>query len=298
MSAISLVLVTLLAQLPPPANDVVAKAEARNLLSEGSVCYEAGAYADALAKFNAAYAAFPSPKLLFNIGQANRALGRPVEALQAFESFLRDADDASAKGMEDARLYVDELRRQLGRIVVHCDTTLADVSVDGKNVGKCPLADPIWAIPGTHQVTASKADYAPSLENVEVKDGATSVASLRLRVLTPPRANPPLRALGWSAAGLGVAGIGVGIATGLVAWSEKNDLSRRCPQNHCPPENHSALARYNNLKLASTIGFAAGGACLVTGVIVLLATPAGEKPAEPKVAFGIGPRFAQMRIRF
>ena len=88
------VLLAVLAQLSPPGTDPQSKAKAQDLLTEGSDLYEKGDYAGALEKFNAAYAAYPSPKLMFNIGQANRDLSRPVEALEAFEKFLAGAADA------------------------------------------------------------------------------------------------------------------------------------------------------------------------------------------------------------
>ena len=107
-----------------------------------------------------------------------------------------------------------------------------------------------------------------------------------------------LRTLGWVTAGLGVAGIGVGIATGLVARSQNQQLAKACPDNQCTPVNWSAVDGYNKNKLASTIGFAAGGACLVTGVILVLVAPSGEQPADSRVAFAVGVRSAQVRIRF
>jgi hypothetical protein len=107
-----------------------------------------------------------------------------------------------------------------------------------------------------------------------------------------------LRTVGWTIAGVGLAGLGVGIVTGLLALSQKSDLQKKCPGDQCGPENWGAVDSYNHLKLTSTIGLAAGGACLVTGVILVLASPSGEQPAGPKVAFGVGPRSAQVRIRF
>ena len=55
-----------------PAGDNQAKGRAQALLSEGTTAYGHGDYATALDKFTAAYKIFPSPKLWFNIGQANR----------------------------------------------------------------------------------------------------------------------------------------------------------------------------------------------------------------------------------
>jgi hypothetical protein len=98
--------------------------------------------------------------------------------------------------------------------------------------------------------------------------------------------------------GLGVAGLGVGIAFGLVARAQNEELAKGCPNNQCTPDYWPRANAYNNNKLASTIGFAAGGACLVTGLILVLASPSGEPAADSKVAFAVGPRSAQVRIRF
>ena len=88
MHATSLLLFALLAQASDPATSAQAKSRAQVLLTEGSALYEKGEFAEALEKFKEAYATFDSPKLLFNIGQANRDLGRPAEAVDAFEHFL------------------------------------------------------------------------------------------------------------------------------------------------------------------------------------------------------------------
>jgi tetratricopeptide (TPR) repeat protein len=100
-----------LAQSSDSAASAEAKAKAQSLLTEGSALYEKGDYADALDKFKQAFATYDSPKLLFNIGQANRDLGRPVEALEAFEQFLIGALDAAPETIEDAKKSVENCRK-------------------------------------------------------------------------------------------------------------------------------------------------------------------------------------------
>ena len=117
----ALILLTIIAQGSPPAADPQAKAQAQGLLTAGSALYEKGDYAGALEKFNAAYAAFPSPKLMFNIGQANRDLSRPVEALEALEKFLASDTNASPETTAEARNAVAELREKLGQIRIDCE---------------------------------------------------------------------------------------------------------------------------------------------------------------------------------
>lgn len=185
MCTTTLVLLSVLAQLSTTTADPQAKARAQGLLTAGSALYEKGDYAGALEKFNAAYDAYPSPKLLFNIGQADRDLSRPVEALDAFEKFLAAETDASPETTADAHKSVAELQGKLGQIRIACATTGAEVSVDGKSIGRTPLPELIWATPGHHQVTASHASAALALESVDVTAGSVLVVTLRLHPGAP-----------------------------------------------------------------------------------------------------------------
>ena len=190
MSVTSIILLTFLAHAAPLTPDPQAKAQAQELLGQGSKLYQQGDVTGALEKFEAAYVAFPSPKLMFNIGQANRDLGRPVEAIEAFQRFLAEATDASPEKMADAHRFVAELQVKLGRLRIDCDTPGAEVSVDGKTVGRTPLPGLIWATPGRHQVTASRTDAVPALETVDVQTGSTSTVTMRLIPLVAPPPAP------------------------------------------------------------------------------------------------------------
>ena len=194
MCAPYLVLLAILAQASPSAGDPQAKAQAQALLGQGTKLYQQGDVAGALEQFNAAYAAYASPKLMFNIGQANRDLRRPVEALEAFEKFLAGAADAPPEMIADARKSVAQLQEKLGRIQIDCETAGAEVSVDGRSVGLAPVPDPIWATPGRHQVAAKHASTAPALEDVDVTAGSVSTVTMRMPSLAAPLAAPAPRA--------------------------------------------------------------------------------------------------------
>ena len=190
MCATSLILLAILAQTSPLTADPQAKAQAQTLLGQGTKLYEQGDVTDALEKFQAAYAAYPSPKLMFNIGQCNRDLSRPVEAVEAFEKFLAGAADASPEMATDARKAVAQLQKKLGRIQIDCETAGAAVSVDGKSVGLAPLPELIWVTPGRHQVTAKHASAAHGIEEVDVTAGSVSTVTMRRRSLEVPVAAP------------------------------------------------------------------------------------------------------------
>jgi tetratricopeptide (TPR) repeat protein len=141
MNVVSLVFLLLLAQVGSQAADPEAKAKAQTLLKDGARSYRQGSFANALEKFNQAYAVFPSPKLLYNIGQANRELGRSVEAVEAFDKFLSLSTDASPELMSDARRSLNELTPTLGRLRIDYAITGAEIMVDSRKVGQTPLHD-------------------------------------------------------------------------------------------------------------------------------------------------------------
>ncbi|MGB8298124.1 MAG: PEGA domain-containing protein [Polyangia bacterium] len=194
MHATCLILLAILAQASPPTGDPQAKAQAQALLGQGTKLYQQGDVAGALEKFNAAYAAYSSPKLMFNIAQANRDLGRPVEAIEAFEKFLAGAADTSPETVADVRKSVAELQRKLGRIQIDCETAGAEVSVDGKSVGVAPLPDLVWATPGRHQVAAKHASAAPAIEDADVTAGSVTTVTMRLRPMAASMTSPAPKA--------------------------------------------------------------------------------------------------------
>lgn len=175
-----------------PTENAAAKAEAQALLSQGAELYEQGNYAAALERFTAAYEVFPSPKLWFNIGQANRDLGRPVEALEAFERFLSEAPAALPEAVAEARRSATDLAGKLGQLRVTCSTPGAEVAVDGRRVGTVPPARTVWTTPGRHQVTVRHSGFLPAIEDAEVTAGGTRSVTIELRALAPPPGDPAL----------------------------------------------------------------------------------------------------------
>lgn len=192
MNAVSFVLLALLAQAGPETASLDAKARAQSLLKESAQHYQQGELTDALEKLNQAYALFPSPKLLFNIGQASRELGRPVDAVDAFERFLAQATDASPDLRDEARRSVEELAPQIGRLLVDCIVPGVEISVDGRLVGRAPIADTIRVMPGSHQVTATGSNIMPDVRNVSVAAGTVETVVMRPRLLAEIAAAKPV----------------------------------------------------------------------------------------------------------
>ncbi len=188
-----LLVMMVLAQTAAPVATPEAKTKAQNLLKEGAKLYEKGALAAALEKFNEAYDAYQSPKLLFNIGQASRDLGRPAEAMNAFERFLAEATDAPADMTAEAKRSMVEIEPKLGKLRIQCATEDAEISLDGKPVGRAPITELIWAIPGPHQVTARHPKMAAAIEDVEVNASWVHTVVISMQPLARVVAEEPVR---------------------------------------------------------------------------------------------------------
>ena len=298
MHVAALLFLGFLAQSSDSTASAEAKAKAQSLLTEGSALYEKGDYADALDKFKQAFATYDSPKLLFNIGQANRDLGRPVEALEAFERFLIGALDAAPETIEDAKKSVEELQRKLGRLRVDCQTDNATISVDGKDVGLAPLPKLLWATTGRHQVTARHWNFSPAVEDVEVRAGTVQtvrivmqVPSARATVEQPsgPEGSPqrtdlasndakPAEASGWwlgrtwtwVAAGSAAIFTGGAAVAGLSMQSKFDSLNKACGnasanRTGCTDSDINAVTTRRN---AANVLWALAGASAVTAGIL------------------------------
>jgi len=174
---------------PAQAGADADKARASALTREGARAYQAGDYATALTRFQEAYAVFPSPRLLFNLGQSFGRAGRYVEATESFERFLASAGSAPASARGEAERSLDQMRDRVAHIEVAANVTAAEVSIDGQSRGLTPLARPVLVAPGPHQVTVQKAGAERFQRQVQVVGG--TIARVDVELHFPTLAPPP-----------------------------------------------------------------------------------------------------------
>jgi len=287
------VLVTLLAQAAPPsAANPQAKEKAQALLKEGSALYKQADFSAALEKFEAAYVLYPSPKLQFNIAQADRELGRIVGAVEAFETFLAQAPDAAPEIVAEARQSLAELKPRLGQLRIDV-VGGAQIQVDERAVGLTPLARIVWVLPGRHRVGFKHPSYIPASVDVVVAAGEIRTVAPRLlrigeavaspapapappppaTIETAPVAPPaPENAFAskpwyfWTAAAATVAFTGGAIAAGLSANGKYNDLENGCGMTTERCADSQINEVQSRATLANVLWILAGASALATGV--------------------------------
>jgi PEGA domain len=163
-----------------------ARTEARRLLRQGTASFKQGNYLAALEKFERAYATFPSARIQYNIGQTLRQLRRPVEATEAFETFLNEADRITAQERKETAAALKELDTQVGRLLLTTNVPEVEVTVDGRSRGKTPLASHIVVAPGAHEIILGRMGYKSLRDSVTVAAGEQRRATFNLIENPPP----------------------------------------------------------------------------------------------------------------
>lgn len=139
------------------ANDSARKAEARARLDAGNQLLREQRYEGALAEYEAAYSAYPSPKIRLNIAEAHFQLGNWARAYRNYGAFL-DETDSSSELHAAAQTRRTELEAKIGFLELESPVEGALVRVDGEPEGETPLA-PIPVNPGRHTVVVEKDGY-------------------------------------------------------------------------------------------------------------------------------------------
>lgn len=80
---------TVLQQAPPPKSAETTQ-RVESLYIEGAALYRANKYRSAIAKFEEAYAIYPEPNLLYNMGRAHEALGELDNAINRYQECIKN----------------------------------------------------------------------------------------------------------------------------------------------------------------------------------------------------------------
>lgn len=111
-------------------NDPKARPLAAALMTEGVRQLQALHHEQALANFLEAYAKFPSPKILLNIGSTLRDMGRLADAANTYQRYLADPATGPERIEEVKQLLVD-LDQQLTLLTIRVTPRGSEVSIDG-----------------------------------------------------------------------------------------------------------------------------------------------------------------------
>ncbi len=154
------------------AEEGTGQSEAATRFEKGLELYEDGALDAALAEFERAYELTLDARVLYNIGHVQSQRHRYVEAIEAFERYLKGtAVNETRRAQVEAEL--EKLRGRVGRLSLESNVTGAQVYVNGVSVGAFPLAGAIPVNPGICEVRVEKPGYQTARETLTIAGGDT-----------------------------------------------------------------------------------------------------------------------------
>lgn len=166
---------------------------AQGLMVEGVKQLQAKAYDQALANFLEAYNAFPSPKILLNIGSTLRDMGRLADAANTYQRYLTDPATGSERVTEVKELLL-KLDAQLTILTIRVAPRLSTISIDAGSF--IPIGSTLITRvrPGLHLIRIRNSDkWGEVTVNGFEGENKEVLASIQLEVPIepPPTAKPP-----------------------------------------------------------------------------------------------------------
>lgn len=293
-------------------------AAAAALFQEGRDAVKRGDYAVACPKLADSYRLDPAPGTLLNLADCNEHLGKIASAWQLFQQAVEHLSPTDAR-LPVAKQRITALAAQLPRLAV----TLAADAPPGTKVmrdavelsgGSIDTALPVD--PGEHLVVVTAPSREERRYTVKVDQGKTErlmvepgapvqkapEAKEQKQAPEAPQPLPPkglgtVRTVGLVVGGVGLASIGVAIATGLILPGKKSVVDAHCGADSlCDKTGYEAAQSGQTLSAVNTAMWFVGGIVSGVGVALILVggpsrggTAAREAGEAPRAALRFSP---------
>jgi hypothetical protein len=222
--------------------------------------------------------------------------------------------------------HVDEVNAEIPTVIfaakdaAGADLSAVKVMMDGEVLAERLEGSALSIDPGTHTFTFERAGQASVTKEFTIQQAqkdrrelitfAVPGAATATALQPSPAAPSPMetgqggqrdqglgtrRILAIVAGGVGVVGLGVGTAFGVVAMSKKSTAQGICPMTMCATA--VGVSDWNSASSAgtlSTVGFVIGGVG-IAGAAVLWFTAPKSSPRAPSTQVGFGPGSFQLK---
>jgi hypothetical protein len=288
----------------------------RDLLKRAAAALNKGRPIEALQAWRTAYEIRPELGLACDIGRAEVEHGRVLEGAQFLGTCLHLASpeppDYLKSKLPKLRELYDKARKEVGSLVIVARESGAEVSVDGRRVGKTPLRE-IFVDPGTRRVVIEREGYKREELTITIRKGEERTIPVKLIKLAPiakaapgpllpVRERKDLRPPDWSptvlvgGASATAIGIGLGAAFTVVSNGKAADSTEQVPalradlSNACTREiTHPACVAYldaeterRRFRDLAVVSFVTAGIAAAATVAYIVYPRAPKKPSLGK----------------
>ncbi|MDB5214686.1 MAG: hypothetical protein JWO86_2613 [Myxococcaceae bacterium] len=270
---------------------------AEALFVEGKALMQAHEYARACEKLKASHDLDRTATgTLLNLALCHELVDKPATAWAEFRQVAAESAGRRDDRVKLAREHEAKLFPLLSRIRI---TVPPATHVTGLALRlddeQQPIAEASWGVelpidPGKHHLEASAPGKLP-----RAVDFVVGAVSEHQTVAVEPLDDAPVdaadprerdrlaaarsrRVIGFALGGVGLVAAGVGVAFGVAAANNNRGFGQQCPNDACPTQQvHddavSSLSTAKTFATLSNITVGAGALLLVTGVVLVVASP-------------------------
>jgi tetratricopeptide (TPR) repeat protein len=227
--------------------------QAKALTAQAELDYKVGRFQEALDEYSKAYELYPTPALLFNLGQCHKQLKNHERAVFFFRGYLRDKPDAPNRGavegfIADSQRALDEAQAQARK-------------------------------------EAEDQERAREMQRAQAE--AELLRARQAAIVAPPPPKTAVRIAGLAVAAVGVGAIGAGVFLGLKSHSDANDIGQVSMQGGTwTPSDQSLYSSGQTDATVATALFIGGGVAVAAGgVLTWLGWPKPSAESAPTASF-------------
>jgi hypothetical protein len=185
------------ASAQPKAAASASSDDVARIFAVGVRAAESGDWEKARQLFEAAWAGMRHAKIAMHLGRAELKTGRYPEAIEHLSYFLRVGKDFPESVRKEVTEMLTQALAKVAKVTVRANIEGAELFVDGRSVGRAPLAEPVYVEPGRRTFEARVKGYAPKSVMESIKAGTAPEVELSLAkegadVSGPPQSSTPV----------------------------------------------------------------------------------------------------------
>ena len=193
----SILVVSLLVSMPlrdvraQPGSGSEAGQDADQLFQKGKALYQSGKMREAYDALRAAWASKKSFDIAGNLGTVELGLGMYRDAAEHLAYGIRTfPSTGNKKHLAATKQQFDDVRGQVGALMIKVSVDGAEVRIDGKPIGRSPIQDEVFVEPGERTIEVKLLGYESAKQSVKIlKGGSQSIALSPVLAVAPPVAS-------------------------------------------------------------------------------------------------------------
>lgn len=276
---------------------------ADTLYREAVELFKAGDVKGACSKLDESFTLVPKTQTLFSLAKCRQREGRVATAwLQFSELVKRGERDGDAAKLAEYKAKAAELDRLVPRATLKLEShpEVTDVRLDGKSIPRSEWAAPVPLDPGEHTFHFAGTGKLEAERRVSLRESETitiEIDPLRASgggapgeggqaggsASTKDGSSPTL---GYILGGVGIAAIGVGTITGIVAINHKSTADDRFDRRD--PSFKDSDDAASTMALVSTISWVIGLAGVGAGTYLILTHDSKKSASLSPPRFQLG----------